>query len=316
MSKNKIVKISTPWGHSFLKDQISPYIDDFKFEIDNDCRVCDFWIVWGDLPGGVDRIKVDCPMENIFFMTDEAHPYKTYHKKFLSQFHAIITCRNDIEHKNIISTHEINTWHIPNTYEELFSHKEIIKSKEISVVCSDLTDLPGHKARFAFVNKLIGHFKDKLDIYGRGFNPIDDKLIALMPYKYSIAIENSAIDGYFTEKISECYLTHTLPIYYGAPDIENYFDSNSLLKIDITDYRKSVQNIEELLESNSWKSKEHLLIEQKFRYLNKYHLFPALSKILRNQKPNTKKKSINLLYSHNKFLRESLISKVVNLMTR
>jgi len=314
--KKKIIKFNTPWGHSFLNDQISPYIENFKFEIDNDCKVCDYWIVWGDLPRRADKIKVKCPNENIMFMTDEVHPYKTYHKQFLDQFQAIITCRNDIEHKNIISTHEINTWHIPKTFEQLYSKKEIIKSKEISVVCSDLTDLPGHKARYAFINQLIGHFKDKLDVYGRGFNPIDNKLIALTPYKYSIAIENSAIDGYFTEKISECYLTNTFPIYYGAPDIDKYFDSASLLKIEINNYKKSIQKIEELLELDPWKSKEYLLIEQKLRYLNKYQLFSALNNILINQNLTNTRKSTNLIYSHRKFSKESFITKVVNLINR
>ena len=32
----------------------------------------------------------------------------------------------------------------------------------------------------------------EFDIYGRGIRPIDDKAIALIPYKYSLAIENSS----------------------------------------------------------------------------------------------------------------------------
>jgi hypothetical protein len=276
----KVIKLTTPWGHSFIRDQLNPRITKYKFEIDNSCDICDYWVVWGDLPPGVEKMSVKCRPGNVIFMTDEAQPKKTFSQAFLNQFDYLITCRADINHLNLIKTHEINHWHLNKSFLEVDNTTKVNKTKMLSVVSSDLTILEGHKKRFALINRLIGHFKDKLDVYGRGFNPVDDKWEALAPYKYSIAIENSSLPGYFTEKITECYLAHTLPVYYGAPNITAYFDPKSLLKIDIDDYRSAIDLIEQLIDEDPWEQVEETLIAQKLLYLNKYHLFPALAGII------------------------------------
>ena len=306
----KIIKLSTPWGHGFLKNQVDPTILDYSFEIDTEIDYCDYWIIWGDLPSGKEKIKVNCPKNNVFYLTDEAHSLKYYHPKFLEQFQTIISGRQDLQHKNIISTHEINTWHFNKTFEEVHGYLEVRKTKNISVVCSDLTELPGHKKRYAFVNKLIGHFKDRLDVYGRGFNSIDDKWEALAPYKYSIAIENSAINGYFTEKLTECYLAHTFPIYYGAPDIHLYFQPESLLKIDIDDYKSSINSIEKLLNSDHWQNAKGLLSDQKNLYLKKYQLYNKLLQIIRDF-PAGNRERISIK-SHRSYLKKSLMNKIID----
>lgn len=297
----KIIKLSTPWGHSFLKDQIHPSIDDFIFEIDNNVQNCDFWIVWGGLPLNLKNQTAFCSRENIFFMTDEVHDQKQYLPEFLAQFHKVLTVRDDITHNNITKIHEYNHWHLDKNIKELLALNNIEKEKKISVVCSDLTNLPGHKLRYALVNKLIGHFKDRLDVYGRGFNPIANKWDALAPYKYSIAIENNAVNGYFTEKITECYLAHTMPIYYGAPDIDNYFSSHSYVTIDINNYKKTIETIERVLEVDPYKDKLEIIKEEKNKYLSKYHLFSALSNFIKEISPSVLKKERIMIFGQSRF---------------
>ncbi|RZJ53060.1 MAG: hypothetical protein EOO44_09755 [Flavobacterium sp.] len=305
--------MSTPWGHSFLKHQIHPSIDDFKFEIDNDAQDCDYWIVWGGLPKNLDKQSAICNRGNVFFMTDEVHNQKTYLSNYLAQFAKILTVRDDIIHTDIVKIHEYNHWHLHKNIDELLSLVNVKKEKKISVVCSDLTVLPGHKLRYALVNKLIGHFKDRLDVYGRGFNPILNKWDALAPYKYSIAIENSAVNGYFTEKITECYLAHTMPIYYGAPDIHEYFDLNSYLTIDISDYKKTIEVVERALEEDTYDDKLEIIIEQKIKYLKKYHLFPAISTFLRGLTYSNQKKEKVTLYHQSRFVDYYHLKKIFTL---
>tara|TARA_A100001201_G_scaffold3086_1_gene7316 strand:+ start:2281 stop:3060 length:780 start_codon:yes stop_codon:yes gene_type:complete len=48
----------------------------------------------------------------------------------------------------------------------------------------------------------------------------------MMYYNYHIAMENSRHENYFTEKLIDCFLTKTIPIYYGCPNISDYFDLN------------------------------------------------------------------------------------------
>jgi len=46
----------------------------------------------------------------------------------------------------------------------------------------------------------------------------------LRKYKFHIAFENRALPGYVTEKLPDGLLAHTVPIYWGAPDVVNDFN--------------------------------------------------------------------------------------------
>ena len=49
---------------------------------------------------------------------------------------------------------------------------------------------------------------------------------------FSVCIENTTHDTYFTEKILDCFATGTLPIYKGTKNITKYFDGNGILFLD------------------------------------------------------------------------------------
>jgi hypothetical protein len=65
-------------------------------------------------------------------------------------------------------------------------------------------------------------FKDKMDLYGRGYNPVEYKLKCLKDYAFSLTIENTKKDYYFTEKLIDCFMTGTVPIYWGCPSIQKF----------------------------------------------------------------------------------------------
>ena len=52
-----------------------------------------------------------------------------------------------------------------------------------------------------------------------------DKFPLFETYQYSFVIENSSQTNYFTEKLIDCLITKTIPIYYGCPNISEYFDT-------------------------------------------------------------------------------------------
>ena len=93
------------------------------------------------------------------------------------------------------------------------------KTKKISIIASNKKQTVGHKLR----HEVISEFGKDLDVYGRGYSPIDDKLEGLKEYQYHIVIENSKQDDYFTEKIIDCFATGTVPIYWGTNGIKKYF---------------------------------------------------------------------------------------------
>ena len=103
------------------------------------------------------------------------------------------------------------------------------KSKIISFITSNKYSIPGHRLRLQWVEML----KDRVDLYGRGFNEIPNKEDGLCDYMFSIAIENAFYETYFTEKILDCFATGTIPVYLGTPDIGKYFNKDGI--IDLTE---------------------------------------------------------------------------------
>jgi len=66
-----------------------------------------------------------------------------------------------------------------------------------------------------FSSKLIGEFK-----------------YDLFDSEYHLAIENSRQKNYFTEKVIDCFYAKTIPIYYGCPNIEDYFDTDGMIIVE------------------------------------------------------------------------------------
>jgi len=99
------------------------------------------------------------------------------------------------------------------------------KTKLCSMITSSKAWVPGHRLRLAFAKQNC----DKLDLFGRGIREIKTKEEGLRDYRFSVAFENARWPGYFTEKIVDCFLTGTVPIYYGDPRIGDFFDVRGII---------------------------------------------------------------------------------------
>lgn len=135
------------------------------------------------------------------------------------------------------------------------------KTKNISIVASSKKELIGHRLR----HKVIDKFPD-IELFGEGYNPIDNKITSLRDYKYQIVIENSRIPGYFTEKLIDCFITGTIPIYYGDPLIGDCFNTNGILQFSNTKIlSKILQNLpyidNEVILNNFNLAKQYILCE-------------------------------------------------------
>lgn len=116
------------------------------------------------------------------------------------------------------------------------------KTKNISCISSNKSSLPGHKFRLELVNGLLSDtsVSSMFDMYGVGFNEIPAKIDGLRDYRFSIVVENAYLDNWATEKISDCFHTGTIPIYYGCPNIGTMFDLNGILTFDTLDDLKTI----------------------------------------------------------------------------
>ena len=133
------------------------------------------------------------------------------------------------------------------------------KSKLASVIASDKAFLPGHVARLNFLSEV----KDKIDVFGTCQKTLfgkefrdssTGKFDSLKDYAFSIAIENLSTevdDYYFSEKIIDCFVTGTIPIYYGCPNIGKFFDTRGIL---IFKTQEELNNIIDSLSMDLYKS--------------------------------------------------------------
>jgi hypothetical protein len=115
-----------------------------------------------------------------------------------------------------------------------------------------------------------------VNLYGRGIKPIDDKWDALSVSKYAIAYENYESDYYWTEKIADCFLSYTIPLYFGCNKIEDFFPENSFIQIDPKDKHINLF-LKEITESNKWEENLDAISKARELVLNEYQLFPFLS---------------------------------------
>jgi glycosyltransferase involved in cell wall biosynthesis len=146
------------------------------------------------------------------------------------------------------------------------------KTKNLSCISSNKSFLEGHKKRLEFVNHIISTTpKDKIDIFGVGFNEIKGKIIGLENYRFSVAIENENKDNWATEKISDCFLTGVIPIFYGCPNIGDYFDMNGIITFQTKDELEEIIQDITLNGEQIYKDK-YESVKNNFDLVNKYSL--------------------------------------------
>jgi len=79
-----------------------------------------------------------------------------------------------------------------------------------------------------------------VNLFGKSMNPIERKADALVTYAFSVAMENIVSPSYFTEKLIDCILTGTIPIYHGSRSVLNYFDGRGIIFFDSLDELKQI----------------------------------------------------------------------------
>ena len=49
---------------------------------------------------------------------------------------------------------------------------------------------------------------------------------------FHVAVENVKENNWYTEKIGEAFCTKTVPIYWGCPNIGDYYDERGIIKFN------------------------------------------------------------------------------------
>ena len=216
--------------HLFAHANSSSFDDPMDFNWDRENILgYDFVILTDDTLSYVDFVKSQ--NKKVYAWILESPQVKPHAIHFIKQnydkFDKIFTHNKELlelSDKCVIQTYG-GCW-IPK--EERQIHQ---KTKSISFISSRKRSTEGHILR----NKILDYYavnEKDIDIFGREINPIDNKIQGLKDYKFSIVIENCREDFYFSEKLIDCLQTGTIPIYWGLPSIDKFFDSNGILTFD------------------------------------------------------------------------------------
>ncbi|RAJ35434.1 glycosyltransferase family 10 domain-containing protein [Pedobacter cryoconitis] len=164
-----------------------------------------------------------------------------------------------------------------------YDHTEQIKKeKKLSMIVSGLYfNIANYHKRIDVLVKILESDLD-IDIYGRGLTIQDPrykgdlkyKYTGLLPYEYSIAIENSNEKNYITEKFVDCVLCNTTPIYNGAPNLAEVYDQRYYRTISL-DSPHIVQDLKEIIVHPAPGS-----VINKDIYFEKYNLYTKLKEII------------------------------------
>lgn len=115
--------------------------------------------------------------------------------------------------------------------------------------CCMLVSNAKAKERIEFFH-LLNKYK-QVDSAGRYLNNIghkvDNKMDFIKDYKFVISFENSSYPGYTTEKLIEPMLTNSIPVYWGNPEVQKDFNTNSFINIKSrNDFHAAIEKIIEL----------------------------------------------------------------------
>jgi hypothetical protein len=115
----------------------------------------------------------------------------------------------------------------------------------VSIVMTNRMVAPGHPMRLELY-ECREEIKIPFDIY-RGtwnaFDPIEDTIpmppwpnkkwkVNVFDCMFHIVIEGFKNDHYYSEKLIDCLITKTIPIYWGHTEIERYFNPVSMIRVN------------------------------------------------------------------------------------
>ena len=104
------------------------------------------------------------------------------------------------------------------------------KTKNISLVSSNKIGAPLHHLRRSLAADCKNDPSLGIDAYGTfAGGPFIPAAQALTDYRFSIVLENYISSYFFTEKILNCFAAMTVPIYLGAPNIADFFNSEGII---------------------------------------------------------------------------------------
>jgi hypothetical protein len=137
------------------------------------------------------------------------------------------------------------------------------KSKLCSMIASNKRMTRGHDFR----QEVVKHFSSKVDHFGNGYNRLEKREEGFRDYYFSIVLENSRPQYYFSEKLIDCFASRTIPLYWGS-DVSPFFDTKGIITFNNLDELNNI--FKNLTPEKYVQMQEH--VENNFELVKKYRI--------------------------------------------
>lgn len=279
MPKRIKVKVITNWCDSFsIHDRIiSQYVTDkIKLQFDfTDSDDYDYLVIFNDKKGYIPKVSKD----KIIGFIQEPPDHNFFDKNIGNYCKVVYTCADPKYYQNNANFVGFPCgmfYHLGGEVEEYF--QPIEKTLTLSMITSGIKGgFYDNRLRLSKAVKYSGIG----DVFGRGNRygtelPPDGKQNGLLPYKFSICMENGIWDGYISDKIIDAVMCNAIPIYVGAPDIKKHMP----FAIELTQYQNipaAIDEIKHIVQTTDYYAVLPKLQEWKFKFLKRYSLLKKIT---------------------------------------
>ena len=263
----------------------------FTFDAVGECA--DFLVVYDEAPAG---FTTRLPVSRRILFLSEPRTIKRYPQHYLDRFGTVVSISDQPHYKGNLVRHnpalpwmyglDINNPDGPQNYlrwlELERADAEAHPARgELSVVCSTKTMNLNQARRLRFLHMLKQRLGDRLTVFGRGFNPVEDKAEGLDGFRYHLVLENNLLEHGWTEKLADPILAGSFPIVSGGENLNRYFDPAGFRTINTQRPREAVENVLAILEEDPRRQAADAMRRNKERLMQEHNFFALCSRIAR-----------------------------------
>lgn len=259
----------------------------FGFEVPNGC---DAIIVYA-----LSKYSLDLPLSRgrVAYLASEPADIARLSDGFLAQFGTVSCTYESLDNSPRRIENYCSTWYAGLPLHEYPSYASMRgweyfdelcvpeKEAKISVIASIKSNTELHRKREGFIRLLSNALGDRLVVFGANYRSVNDKIDALLPFRYNLALENSAGPYTWTEKLTDPLLCWSFPFHVGCSPETIPFPSNSFMSIDIDNPTDSVGRIVDFMDRDGWRESLAAISEARRAILDEYNIMQLFTRIAR-----------------------------------
>lgn len=176
--------------------------------------------------------------ESRFIVPDVYHfLIQNYKVLFENYYNKIFTCDHSLIslHKQFIYCHSGSNYPwVSRDHWNIYN-----KTKLCNMFCSPKLRTQDHHYRHKVARIVLDN---GMDVFGGAHgtqrtvidhtNPWLTKINDLKDYAFSIVMENGIYDSYWTEKLTDCFATGTIPVYWGTKQLPKEIDQTGIIRLE------------------------------------------------------------------------------------